>query len=309
MKGKRGACVGKRQRHSSFLFPVVLVCLLAALAALFLFGHTPGENGTPLQQRGDANKRYLMDGGLERDGKIYRSKDEVTSLLIFGVSHEDAEDEMPAYARERYVSFAQLFLVDHGTKRICRVPVDSDVLANIRVPDGFGKTVLQQGPLAYAFGAGDGAAESCRYVTEAVAGLLPDGRIDFYLSVEADNLRDLLRIAADIVNQAMPLEESTEGRLTGRKARGQLQSQQMAQLITLITHVSSKDEEQINRLFDAMMPYVQTDMPRGRMINEVWQMKHYPFLDKWVLPVGENMQVQWEEAKALCLSLFYQEVE
>lgn len=294
--------MNKRHGHSSPWFFLVLAVLVLGLAALLLFG-----GGLKLSEdvRGDADKRILMNGGLEWEGQLYSPRSDVTNILLFGVSHEDPGEEAPSYGKERHVSFAQLMLIDHGAKTVHRIPVDCDLVTEIRVPDGLGKTVLQTGPVVYSFSAGDGRQESCQYTVEAVEKLLPVGRIDFYVAVEADNLKDLLRIAAGIAKAAVP-ESANEGnssRLMNRKARAELQSQQMAQLLTLITKVSSADEQEINRLLDAMAPYVLTDMPRGRMINEVWQIKPYLQLEKMVLPKDPI------QARKMCMELFYQPVQ
>ncbi len=298
-----------RQKHSSFLFILLIVLLVLVLAALFIFG---GEKQEP--QRGDPSKRLMMEGAMEWDGKLYRPRNDVTSVLLFGVSHGDAGEDAPVYGKERHISFIQLMIVDHAAQAVYRVPVDGEIMADIRVPGENGKTVLQQGPLYYAFGAGDGKEESCLYLTETVSKVLPVGKIDFYVSVEADNLQELLQIAAKIANAALPEkleQQKTTSNMAARRARAQMQSQQMAQLLSLITQISSADEEQINRLFDAMKPYIMTDMPRGRMINEVWKMKPYRQLEALYMPLdeGDKVTVKQEEAQKLLMELFYQVAE
>jgi len=37
----------------------------------------------------------------------------------------------------------------------------------------------------------------------------------------------------------------------------------------------SKSESEIGSLYDALEPYLTTDMPRGRLINEVWAARDY----------------------------------
>ncbi len=290
-----------RHKRTSPLFLVVLLVLVAGLAALFIFG---GEEKQPVSQKGDAAKRHLMEGGMEWNGQLYRPRNDVTSMLLFGISRANPGEDAPAYGQEQHVSFAQLMLVDHGDKKIYRIPIDTEMETLLSVPDGNGGTTQMRGMVAYGLGAGKTPEENCRNVTEAVSRLLPVGAIDFYLAVEADSLQDLLQIAAGIAKTAVP-ETASEGngRLLGRKARADLQSRQMAQLLTMVTQVSSADEQEINRLLDAMMPYVETDMPRGRMVNEVWQMKPYLQLDKLTLPSDE------QAAHALCMEMFYQPVE
>lgn len=290
----------KRHRRTSPLFLLILLVLVAGLAALFIFG---GEEKQPASVKGDATKRYLMEGGLEWNGRLYRPRSDVTSILLFGISHMDPEAEPSADEGVRQVSFAQLMLVDHGAKTVHRIPVDTEQNAPVHTETKNGKTVVQQGRLAQAAAAGDGKDQSCQYVVEAVEALLPVGGVDFYVAVEADNMQDLLQIAAGIANAAMPEAPAESGRLMSRRARAELQSQQMAQLLAMITQISSADEQQINALLDAMAPYVITDMPRGRMINEVWQIKPYLQLDKVTLPAEKA------EAERLCMELFYQPVQ
>ena len=245
---ERGAFMENRHKRTSPLFLVVLLVLVAGLAALFIFG---GEEKQPVSQKGDAAKRHLMEGGMEWNGQLYRPRNDVTSMLLFGISRENPGEDAPAYGQEQHVSFAQLMLVDHGDKKIYRIPIDTEMETLLSVPDGNGGTTQMRGMVAYGLGAGKTPEENCRNVTEAVSRLLPVGTIDFYLAVEADSLQDLLQIAAGIAKTAVP-ETASEGngRLLGRKARADLQSRQMAQLLTMVTQVSSADEQEINRLLD-----------------------------------------------------------
>lgn len=291
---------GKKQA----LFLLLLIVLLAAVA--LLLGGEWLENGREQsQERGDPSVRLKMNGAIEWEGRLYSPRNNVTSLLLYGCSREEATAEQPGGR----VTFAQLLVVDHDQKKAVRLPVDPETMTDIQGPDG----KMQKGPLADAVAYAQTPEESGTRLTEAVQALLPDGRVDFYLAVEADNMNELLQLAARIagvvLEEEAPLPKT--GGLTSRRLQTQTHSRQMAQLLEMISRMSVASAEEFNHLCDAMTPYVKTDMVRGRMVNELWAVRSFPLPEETALPVtqGTEIGVKEEETRALMRTLFYQLAE
>ena len=91
----------------------------------------------------------------------------------------------------------------------------------------------------------------------------------------------------------------------------------MAELIKLVDAKQEQDADFVGVLYDALTPYLTTNMSRGRLINEVWAAKDYerkPVVKpEGVHEVGSDgfMQFTVDEAslQEAVLTLFYEEVK
>ena len=88
----------------------------------------------------------------------------------------------------------------------------------------------------------------------------------------------------------------------------------LKELIKMLRVTLQADPDFFGSLFDVLEPHLQTDMRRGRIINESWKMRDYRFAEI-VRPEGEYviggdgfMEFHADESalQKLVIGLFYQ---
>ena len=204
------------------------------------------------------------------------------------------------------------------------------------------KSGVRTAQISLSHGFGDGKEQSCELTVEAVSNLLLGAQIDFYAAMSMDGVPVLNDWAGGVT---VTLEDDfsaldpamTPGAtltLTGEQAeiyvrsrmsvgvgtneaRMKRQQQYITQATVQLDAKIRESQSAIGELYDALEPYLTTDLSRGRMINELWAARDYG-RTALIEPAGEHqvgadgfMQFHADEdgLKQIVLELFYEEVK
>ncbi len=278
---------------------------------------------------------------VEVDGTTYRKKDDLTVILAMGIDHE-TQDEYD-YRQAGQADFLRLIVLDGENKTVQQLQIDRDTITPVTVLGILGDRydpVNQQISLGYAFG--DGRQSSCEVTVEAVENLLGGQKIDQYLSLGLDGistLNDLVGgVTVTLEDDFSAIDPSmTKGttltlhgdqaeifvrtrRSIGvgtNEARMARQEQYIQQLSTLLDTKMHEDGNFALTAYDAMEPYLYTNIPKGQLANEAWAAKDYQRLET-IRPEGthqvgdDGFMEFYPDAGSLqqaVLQLFYEKVE
>ncbi len=317
---------------------LLLVCVF--LGALWFERHSQKP-----ETRGSHTQRYEFDELIEHGGVTYRELKDMTTILVMGIdkSSPSETDDIMDFRDGGQADFLRLIAIDPRNKEVIQIPIDRDTLATITIRGVLGDVVGKRtAQIALSHSFGDGREQSCQYTVESVSGLMMDLDIDFYISVGLEGIGAINDWAGGITltldedfsdldpamvkGATLTLNgEQAERYVRGRYRIGQetnearMRRQQI--YIDLLTDAIEsriyRSQEDIGSLYDAMEPYMVTDMPRGRLINELWAAKEFEKREPVTIP-GEHkvsqtgyMQFYADEEKLqqLVLDLFYEPVE
>ena len=154
--------------------------LTAALALLMLFG---GFTATA-EERGNPNERYLLNGAIERDGKLYQLRRNLTAILLMGIDKREEFDNTGLSQSGAQADFLRLVVIDPTEGKISQLSIDRDTMTPITILDVLGNDAGKatwQICLAHAFGNDD--EQRCELTVKAVSELLFDVPIDLYIAL------------------------------------------------------------------------------------------------------------------------------
>ena len=295
------------------------------------------------ETRGDHTQRYEYENLMELSGVTYRQRRDVTTILLMGIDTAAANVNIQDHRNGGQADFLRLIVIDDANKSITQMPIDRDTMTPITVLGIMGnKSGVRTAQVSLAHGFGDGKAQSCELAVEAVSNLMFGIPIDGYVAMNMDGISALNDIVGGI---AVTLEddfsaldpamtkgttltlkgEQAEYYVRGRmsvgigtnEARMTRQELYLSQLMDLLFEQVSKDKEFIGMLYDELLPYLTTNLSRGRMINEAWAAKDYRHTDV-VMPIGDHkigtdgfMQFWMDESalKQNVIDLFYQRLK
>ena len=236
---------------------------------------------------------------VELNGHTYKKRDGLTTILVMGVDHETQESY--AYRQAGQADFLRLIVLDSNNKTVQQLQIDRDTITPVTVLGVMGdryEPVEQQICVGYGFG--DGRQTSCEVTVEAVENLLGGQTVDQYLSMGLDGISTLNDLAGGItvtleddfsaIDPAMTkgttltlhgdqAETFVRSRMTvGDGTNASRMERQEAFLSQLASQLGEKiraSEQFTADLYDALQPYLVTDMARGRIINETWNARAY----------------------------------
>ena len=218
---------------------------------------------------------------MEVDGVTYRRRTDLTTILVMGIDH-DSEVEAEGSYQGGQADFQRLIVIDSKDKTVRQLKIDRDTMAEISLAHGFG----------------DGKEESCGYARDAVSRLLQGENIDFYLAMSLDGISVLNDLAGGVtvtleddfsaadpamtkgatltlqgdqaeifVRRRMDIGEGTN------EARMVRQEEYLAQLSAQLESRVQQDQQFTAQVYDALQPYLVTDLAKGQLVNEVWAAK------------------------------------
>ena len=231
------------------------------------------------------------------DGVTYRKKSRLTTILVMGVDH-DTQDSYE-YRKAGQADFLRLVVLDDADKTVQQLQIDRDTMPSVTVLGLLGdryEPVTEQICLGYAFG--DGRQTSCEVTVEAVGNLLGGQTIDQYLAMGLDGISTLNDLAGGVtvtleddfsaadpamtkgttltlhsdqaeifVRRRMDIGEGTN------EARMVRQEEYLAQLSAQLESRVQQDQQFTAQVYDALQPYLVTDLAKGQLVNEVWAAK------------------------------------
>lgn len=331
----------KQEQKNKTVFHAVAALLAVLAVVLVLYG-----GGRWLEKRAEKPETRTQlpqadQETVEVDGVTYRKKSRLTTILVMGVDH-DTQDSY-AYRKAGQADFLRLVVLDDADKTVQQLQIDRDTITPVTMLGVLGdryEPVTQQICLGYAFG--DGRQSSCEVTVEAVENLLGGQKIDQYLSMGLDGISTLNDLAGGVtvtleddfsaIDPAMT--KGTTLTLWGdqaevyvrtrrsigvgtNEARMARQEQYIRQITSQLDAKVQQDQNFVLTAYDALEPYLYTNIPRGQLANEAWAAKDYERMDtikpEGTYQVGEDGFMEfYPDADALqqaVLQLFYEKVE
>lgn len=331
----------KQEQKNKTVFHAVAALLAVLAVVLVLYG-----GGRWLEKRAEKpeTRTELPQADqetVEVDGTTYRKRDDLSVILAMGVDHETQETY--DYRKAGQADFLRLIVLDNKNKTVQQLQIDRDTITPVTMLGVLGdryEPVTQQICLGYAFG--DGRQSSCEVTVEAVENLLGGQKIDQYLSMGLDGISTLNDLAGGVtvtleddfsaIDPAMT--KGTTLTLWGdqaevyvrtrrsigvgtNEARMARQEQYIRQITSQLDAKVQQDQNFVLTAYDALEPYLYTNIPRGQLANEAWAAKDYTRLDTikpdGTYQVGEDGFMEfYPDADALqqaVLQLFYEKVE
>ena len=331
----------KQEQKNKTVFHAVAALLAVLAVVLVLYG-----GGRWLEKRAEKPETRTQlpqadQETVEVDGVTYRKKSRLTTILVMGVDHETQETY--DYRKAGQADFLRLIVLDNKNKTVQQLQIDRDTITPVTMLGVLGdryEPVTQQICLGYAFG--DGRQSSCEVTVEAVENLLGGQKIDQYLSMGLDGISTLNDLAGGVTvtleddfsaidpamtkgttltlwgNQAEVYVRTRRSIGVGtNEARMARQEQYIRQITSQLDAKVQQDQNFVLTAYDALEPYLYTNIPRGQLANEAWAAKDYERMDTikpdGTYQVGEDGFMEfYPDADALqqaVLQLFYEKVE
>ena len=287
----------KQEQKNKTVFHAVAALLAVLAVVLVLYG-----GGRWLEKRAEKPETRTQlpqadQETVEVDGVTYRKKSRLTTILVMGVDH-DTQDSYE-YRKAGQADFLRLVELDDADKTVQQLQIDRDTITPVTVLGLLGdryEPVTQQICLGYAFG--DGRQTSCEVTVEAVENLLGGQEIDQYLAMGLDGISTLNDLAGGVtvtleddfsaadpamtkgatltlqgdqaeifVRRRMDIGEGTN------EARMVRQEEYLTQLSAQLESRVQQDQQFTAQVYDALQPYLVTDLAKGQLVNEVWAAK------------------------------------
>ena len=263
-------------------------------------------------------------GRVEYQGVDYRPKRRITSILLMGVDQESGESERErGFRNGGQADFLLLLVLDDNAKTVFPILLNRDTMTDITALTSFGVELgswSAQLCLAHSFG--DGREQSCVFTQKAVSGLLMDCRVDHYCAMFLNGisvLNDMLGgvevyLEDDFSIYDPDMISGTTVVLQGKQAEVFLrnrygigsqdnvsrmgrQKQYLENAKQSLEAKSNDNPAYVETLFNALEPFIVTDMGRGRSINLLDQARTYQWLPLRELTgeyaIGENGYVEF----------------
>lgn len=310
--------------------------IILFVAALYAVGRE-FETGTGQPDvRGKLKEQTQGAADILYEGAIYEPK-ELTKILLMGIDKGLAADA-GGLRNGGQADFLLLLLIDHEEKKIVSLQIDRDTMAQITVLGVLGNDAgTREAQICLSHGFGDGKAQSCLLTLQAVSELL-GVTIDDYIAMDLDGIRVLndsvggvtVTLEDDFSALDPAMAKGATIRLNGveaeyyvrnrmeigigtNEARMERQKIYLEALQEKIREQYRDDSDFPEDLYKALEPYLQTDIKRGRILNEVWRTRDYAY-SEIVRPEGTHaigkdgfMEFYPDEAalRKLVVDLFY----
>lgn len=333
----------RRNIHIPFWRAVLILLMSITMIVLLYFGGRWLEKQLEKPEtRGDYTQRYAYDGLLEYEGKTYRRRNDVVSILLMGIDNETETKIVQGSRNGGQADFLRLLVIDSGEKCISQIQIDRDTMTPITVLGVLGnQSGVRTAQISLSHGFGDGKEQSSMLTVGAVSNLLFGMPIDLYMSMNMDGisaLNDMLGgVTVTLEDDFSALDAAmTQGStvtLTGDQAeiyvrsrrnigigtneqRMERQETYISKIVDLLDDRIAKDKEFIGTVYDGLLPYLTTNISRGRLINEVWAAREYERIAP-VKPAGTHevaadgfmqFHVDEEELQKMFIGLFYPEL-
>ena len=221
---------------------------------------------------------------MEVDGVTYRRRTDLTTILVMGIDH-DSEVEAEGSYQGGQADFQRLIVIDSKDKTVRQLKIDRDTMAEVTVLGMLGNPVgTTQMQISLAHGFGDGKEESCGYARDAVSRLLQGENIDFYLAMSLDGISVLNDLAGGVTVTLEDDFSAADPAMT-KGATLTLQGNQAEIFVRRRMDIGEgtnearmvRQEEYLAQftaqVYDALQPYLVTDLAKGQLVNEVWAAK------------------------------------
>ena len=318
-----------------------IAAIVLAAAAVFLTVHLIESGPEREETRGDLDQfRQSSEVLVEWNGVTYRLRKDLKSILLVGVDNRsDAETTMRIGGQ---ADFQRVIVIDPKYKKVYQIALDRDTMAEVTTVSILGnKTGTRTLQLSLAYSFGDGGAFSAKLQAEAVSRFLMDVKISDYAVLSMDGiavLNDLVGGVTVTVDDEMTSIDPTmtvgaRVTLTGEKAlkfvrarmsvgegtnveRMGRQESYLSELLKTAKTKMSENKSFIGQTYDAMLPHMVTNIPKGRLVNEAWASRGYEWTDAVTIAgthqVGEDGFMEFhpdpDSVRQVVLDIFFEPV-
>ena len=325
-----------------------IIAVAIAAVALFVGAVVGGfwleHRGDKPEIRGDVHLREELESAptIQVDGSTYRLRQHLTTILLMGVDRASDAAVTNSYRNGGQADFLRLLVIDPNEKQIIQIPIDRDTMTPITILGVLGnKTGTRTERISLSHGFGKGKEDSCELTVEAASNLLYGVPIHFYIAMNMDGISELndllggieVTLADDFTAMDPAMTKGTTLTLKGsqaeifvrsrmsmavgtNEARMARQQQYMAAAQKKLRAMLQADSNAAGTIFDALQPYLITNLARGRLINEAYAAREYAMQEPVQIP-GEHsvdkdgfMQfvVDDDELERIVLSIFYEKI-
>ncbi len=296
-------------RRSVYGVSTILIILLAiVIVVISWLGQSLEAKQKNIALDADLKARFAESPPTKYKGALYRPYENLTTILVIGVDRYSDQDDLGlTYRNGGQADYLQLLVLNDDTRTITPIQIDRDTMTRITIlgvlGDETGSRVVQ---ICLSHGFGDGKEQSCELTVRAVSELLNDTDIDFYISMDMDGIPTLndalggvtvtleddfsildpeMVKGTTLTLQGMQAEYFVRGRMyIGVGTNAARMNRQRIFMDSLAERISQRIHEEgsaafLHNLLDTLAPYFQTDMRRGRMINEAWNTRDYNQLE------------------------------
>ena len=297
---------------------VIAICGLTLAFALLFFGldWLEKQNLKP-ETRGDLKARYA-DETIEINGNSYRKRPSLTTILLLGIDQPARNsDEPDDYHSGGNADFLRLIVIDSTEKTISQIQIDRDTIAPVTVLNLIGeRTDTRPLQIALSHSYGDGKKLSCELTAEAVSRLLLDTPVPYYAALNLDGIAALndfvggvtVPIDDDFSSVDPTMIQGTALRLTGKQAeyfvrsrtdmpigtneaRMARQQVYLSRLSDILREKMKDDPDWFGALFDALRPYLVTNMTRSYLADTAYRARRNEHLPLIELPGAHEIGV------------------
>ncbi len=278
------------------------------------------------------------------NGREYRVRDSVETLLFMGLDSDEQPDESGAsYNNDLRADFLMLLIIDKEANTCSTVHIDRDTKTQVTVLGVAGQelgTTSEQIALAHTYGSG--RFDSCRNTVKAVENFLYGTPIDHFLSLTMDAVQilndevggvpvtipeDMTMIDASFVEgsritlygeQALKFVRARSG-LENNTNRGRMerQRQYLNELYEKVFWNVSVDEEFPPRIISKLSNYMVSDCRADQLQSLLETASECEFVGIETIEgesvVGENNRMEFtpdrDQLEQLIIDLFYEPVE
>ncbi len=289
MNVRRG--YGADKKHITGAVALVLALVLAVIGFVVF---SKLESEAYPEQRGQMSENFGKLPTTEYQGKTYQMKPNLTSMLFIGYDKLDDTPDV-GFRRGGQADFLLLAVLDHKAKTVHQLHIERDTMANMTVLGITGNKVgtrKMQICLSHAYGASE--EENCQYTVDAVSSLLQGIPVDLYMAMD---IRGITAFNDAVGGVTVPIEDDfsaydptmvqgTTMKLQGMQAeyyvrsryevgngsneqRMRRQKTYMNAAIELVRQRIGEDSSFANTMLDAIEDVSNTNMTRGRLINEI----------------------------------------
>ena len=135
----------------------------------------------------DSESEFEMVNTMEYEGKRYKLRSDVETLLIVGVDKFEASVSPDSYNNDKCADFLVLLVIDRKANTYSAVYLNRDTITDVTVLGVGGHkvgTVRQQLSLAHTYGTGE--EDSARNTARAVSAIFGGLRIDRFITLTMD---------------------------------------------------------------------------------------------------------------------------
>ncbi len=320
---------GARKRPSVRRCVVILIAAAAVIAGVYAAAaHLEREGRT--QDRGVAQTAVGQYRRVEYQGRNYVEKTGLTTILVMGVDKPSGGRSYGA-RQGGQADFLMLMVIDPSTKRVNRLQIDRDTIAEVETLGVLGNVVgTKRMQICLAHGYGNNPEENCQHAVKAVENLLEGEKIDLYLALDMDAIGVVNRALGGV---AVTLEDDFSAsdpamvpgatlQLTDEQAeifvRGRMSvgdGTNASRMVRQRVYMSAAAEvfrkrvesepKYIDEFLDSIEEVVTTNISRGRLVNEVNRAYRYETPDVETLAgeyrIGEDGFMEFHVADGAVL--------